>query len=85
MDGTSNNFFVLVNENLVPDLDAYNYLKKLRYRNLYIATQELTNGKILEIIRTTEYDSVRIGHKVTIDADNIKDGVYKTHIKQKTA
>jgi len=78
MDGTSNNFFVLVNENLVPDLDAYNYLKKLRYRNLNIATQKLTNGKILEIIRTTEYDSVRIGHKVTIEAGNVKDGIYKS-------
>ena len=81
MDGTSNNFFVLANENLVPDLDAYNYLKKLRYSNLNIETRKLTNGKTLEIICDYDYGPVRIGNKVTIDADNIKDGVYKSKNK----
>lgn len=77
MDGTSNDFFVLANENLVPDLDAYNYLKKLRYRNLNIATRKLTNGKTLEIMLENEYDFVKIGNQVAIEADDIKNGIYK--------
>ena len=51
MDGTNNNFFVLANENIIPDLDAYSYLRKLRYRNLNITTRKLTDGKVLEIIQ----------------------------------
>ena len=78
MDGTNNNFFVLANENIIPDLDAYSYLKKLRYRNLNIATRKLTNGKTLEIIRENEYDAPKIGNPVTIDAENVSDGIYKS-------
>jgi len=77
MDGTKNNFFVLANENIIPDLDAYTYLKNIRYRNLHIATTKLKNGKTLEIIRNTEYDITKIGNPVTIEAENVPDGTYK--------
>ena len=78
MDGTNNNFFVLANENIVPDLDAYTYLKNLRYRNLNIKTIKLTDGKTLEIIQDkNEYNNPKIGNHVTIDADEVSDGVYK--------
>ncbi len=78
MDGTNNNFFVLANENIVPDLDAYAYLKKLRYRNLNITTRKLTDGKTLEIIQDkNEYNNPKIGNPVTIDADDVSDGIYK--------
>ena len=77
MDGTANNFFVLANENLIPDLDAYSYLKQLRYRNLNIVTQKLTNGKNLEIIREWEYDPIKIGNPVTIEANEVTDGIYR--------
>lgn len=81
LDGTKNNFFVLANENLVPDLDVYKYLKELRYRNLNIVTRKLTNGKTLEIIRFGDdiiNPKIKIGSSVTIDADSISDGTYKT-------
>jgi hypothetical protein len=78
MDGTNNNFFVLANENIIPDLDAYTYLKNIRYRNLHIATRKLTNGKELEIIRATDYDAPMIGNPVTIEAENVSDGTYKS-------
>lgn len=78
MDGTKNNFFVLANENIIPDLDAYLYLKKLRYRNLNIATRKLTNGKTLEIIRENKFDTPKIGNPVTIDAENVSNGIYKS-------
>jgi len=76
MDGTKNNFFVLANENVIPDLDAYNYLRKLRYHNLNITTKRLANGRILEIIKDDPYDDYYIGKKVTIEADVITDGIY---------
>lgn len=78
-DGTKNDFFVLANENIIPDLDAYAYLRELRYHNLNITTRKLTNGKILEIIKVTEqYNRSQIGDRVTINADDVSDGIYKT-------
>jgi hypothetical protein len=78
MDGTNDNFFVLANENILPDLDAFTYLKNLRYRNLNIAPRKLTNGKTLEIKRKNEYATPQIGNPVTIDAENVLDGIYKS-------
>lgn len=79
MDGTNNNFFVLANENILPNLDAYAYLKKLRYRNLKITTRKLANGKFLEILRDNISDVPKTGNQVTIDAENVSDGVYKSY------
>lgn len=77
-DGTNNEFFVLANENVVPDLDAYSYLQKLRYRKLNIITRTLSNGKALEVLRGKFSDiDPRIGDHVSFDADNVSDGEYK--------
>jgi len=79
MDGTKDNFFVLANENIVPDLDAYTYLKKIRYRNLNITTRKLTDGKTLEVIQDKDQlNTPIIGNYVTIDAEGVSDGTYKT-------
>jgi hypothetical protein len=79
MDGTNNNFFVLANENVIPDLDAYTYLKKLRYKNLNIVTKKLKDGRILEIFKSIESDNnhARVGNRVTIELDNVCDGTYR--------
>lgn len=78
LDGTKNEFFTLANENLIPDLDAYSYLKNLRYQKLKISTRELSNGKILEIIMYDEDDGLCIGQHVTIDGEKVSDGIYKS-------
>ncbi len=79
LDGTKNDFFVMANQNIVPDLDAYTYLKMLRYHNLNITTKKLTDGKTLEIIKETDqYDKIKIGNRVTINADDVSDGIYQT-------
>ena len=75
LDGTDNRFFMLANENIVPDLDANGYLKKLRYQILRIVEKRLVDGKILEIQR--EYDLPEIGDSVTIDAEPVQDGKYQ--------
>ena len=77
LDGTDNRFFILANENIVPDLDANRYLKELRYQRLKIAEKRLVDGKILEIQREDEFDKPQIGNSVTIDAEPIQDGKYQ--------
>ncbi|SIT78365.1 hypothetical protein [Pontibacter indicus] len=78
LDGTDNQFFVLTNENVVPDLDAYRYLKELRYQKLKLIESRLADGKVLEIKRKDEHFNIpRIGDSVTIEADDVQDGKYK--------
>ena len=75
LDGTENRFFILANENLVPNLDAKEYLKNLRYQKLRIAEINLSDGRILEIQRDNEqYEKARIGNVVTVDSESIDDG-----------
>lgn len=77
LDGTDSRFFMLANENIVPDLDANRYLKELRYQKLKIAETKLVDGKILEVQREDEWQKPQIGNLVTVDADPIEDGKYQ--------
>lgn len=77
LDGTENRFFMLANENLVPDLDTNRYLKELRYQKLKISEASLTDGRVLEIQREDEYRQPIIGNPVTVEAEPIEDGKYK--------
>jgi hypothetical protein len=75
MDGTKNKYFMLANENLIPDLNVISYLRKLRYQHLNILTRELTDGRTLEIILVPNDVEVRIGNRVQIDAEDVDDGI----------
>jgi hypothetical protein len=77
LDGTDSKFFILANENLVPDLDANQYLKKLRYQKLKIVETKLVDGRILEVSREVEYHGPQIGNQVTMEANPIEDGKYQ--------
>lgn len=77
MDGTNNRFFILANENVIPDLDVNRYLEELKYRKLKIIETQLIDGKTLEIYRDGEWPEPVIGDKVTINAENIVDGNYQ--------
>lgn len=78
LDGTENRFFILANENVVPDLDANRYLKELRYQKLNIAETKLIDGKILEVQRYDEWqEQPQIGNHVTVEAGPIEDGKYQ--------
>lgn len=83
LDGTDSRFFILANENIVPDLDANRYLKELRYQKLKIAETKLVDGRILEISRENEYNIPQIGNAVTVEADPIEDGKYQIAETQK--
>lgn len=79
LDGTVNRYFVLANENVIPDLDAYKYLEKLRIRKLFIIKKELLDGRIIEIKRANYagFDSdIKIYQTVFIDGFEVEDGKY---------
>lgn len=80
LDGTENKFFILVNEKLVPNLDAVSYLRELRNKRLNIFDVPLSNGKLLEVKRKEEYaDNIpEVGNRVTIESEQIEDGKYKS-------
>ncbi|MFZ4402332.1 MAG: hypothetical protein ACOYO1_20060 [Bacteroidales bacterium] len=78
MDGLNTNFFIMANENIVPDLDVYNYLKQLRYVKLNIHTCKLADGKYLEFVHRNEIADHHIGDQVTIESQAVEDGSYKT-------
>ncbi|MCX6186806.1 MAG: hypothetical protein NTU43_07395, partial [Bacteroidetes bacterium] len=76
LDGTDNRFFILANENVIPDLNVNEYLKNLLYRKLQIRERKLIDGKILEVAGVEEWDHPHIGNNVTVDAEEIEDGKY---------
>ncbi len=75
LDGTDNRFFLLANENVVPDLNTHRYLKELRYKKLKISETKLIDGKILEV--QSEALWPLIGDIVTIEAEPVFDGRYQ--------
>lgn len=77
-DGTENNFFILANENIVPDLDANRYLKELRYQKLKIIESRLFDGRVFEVQNEEgEWRGAEVGNPVTEEADSIEDGKYQ--------
>lgn len=83
LDGTDNRFFILANENVVPDLDVNSYLQRLRYQKLNIGKAKLNDGRVLEIARDKPYRDVQPGDTVSIDAQPMEDGTYKVANKPK--
>jgi hypothetical protein len=77
LDGTENKFFILANEDVIPDLDVNNYLKNIRQIKFNFTFKELVDGKILEIENGFGYvNESSLGKKVTIDGDRVSDGKY---------
>ena len=77
LDGTSNDFFILANENIIPDLDIYKYLKALKNRKLNIVERKLGNGKTIEIKRRDSWLPPAIGDYVTIEEESVEEGLYQ--------
>ena len=77
LDGTDSRFFILANENIIPDLDVNGYLKKLRNKKLKIVEIKMIDGKILEVQKKNESEPPQIGNPVSLDAEPINDGKYQ--------
>lgn len=78
LDGTDNRYFMLANENIVPDLNANEYLKNLRFQKLHIVEMNLSDGRVIEVHRNSEhYHDINIGNLVTVDSESLDDGKYQ--------
>lgn len=75
-DGFKEANFIMVNENLIPDLNVINYLKQLYYKKNNIEIKKLRNGDSLELKRINSY-CYSIGTFVTIDDKPVKDDIYE--------
>lgn len=75
LDGTSNDFFILANHNLIPDLDIYSYLLKQRSIHLNIKRVKLSNGKFLEVFMENHPVNY-FGNHVLLDFKKVPDGIY---------
>ncbi|MFT5601861.1 MAG: hypothetical protein ACI9N1_002110 [Flavobacteriales bacterium] len=76
LDGTSNQFFILANANVIPDLDINKYLSKKSNEILNIESRTLVDGKLLEIHQGRSLHSI-IGSSVSIEMEEVADGVYE--------
>lgn len=76
-DGTDNHFFTLVNENIVPNLDPFEYIQSLRAQYLNIRFAKLENGKIMGVHRHFPNEAINLGQKVEVDMMTASDGLYR--------
>ncbi|MFN5831135.1 MAG: hypothetical protein ACK46R_10325, partial [Bacteroidota bacterium] len=84
LDGTENRFFILANENIIPDLDAKKYLRQLRNQKLCITETILADGTTIEIQREEDqYERAKVGNVVSIDTETIDDGKYQLNEREK--
>jgi len=77
LDGKKDDFFILANENNIPDLDAYSYLRKLFYTKFGIQNTSLV-GDINLQINPNHNDRIGVDSLVTIDDKDAIDGYYFT-------
>lgn len=77
MDGKKDDFFVLANENNLPDLDAYAYLRSLYYDKYGIQATPLADDRNIQI-KPNNNNSIGSGSTVTIDDLKAPDGIYIT-------
>lgn len=73
-DGIKDDNLMLINENILPGLDATEYLKKLYYQKNGIVVRELKAGNYLEI---SNYSGLIRGNSVTIEGDPVQDGIFE--------
>ncbi len=76
VDGRSDDFFILANENNIPDLDAYSYLFKALAKKANLQLSKLQDDSYLQFKPDYNHSSLTSGSKVLIDFDLAKDGEY---------
>jgi hypothetical protein len=70
LDGRKEDYLILANEILVPDLDVTGYLKRLYYQKNNIATRRLKTGELLEL----SFGDTVYGSEVKIEGQPVSDG-----------
>lgn len=76
-DGAMENYFILANEILMPDLNVDEYLKRLYIKKNNITIRDLKNGIQLEIKGYGDLPNYDKGSKVSICGEAVADGTYQ--------
>ena len=76
IDGQNKDFFIMANEQRIPDLNVLKYLRAVEQDKLDVIWKRLEDGRNLEIYRKGHY-YVTEGMPVTIDGKKATNGVYK--------
>jgi hypothetical protein len=69
-DGLTNDYFIMANEILMPDLNTNAYIRNLYYKKNKITTQKLKTGEFLELSIQDEFS---LNHHVTIEGEPVPD------------
>lgn len=78
-DGFSDKFFILANENIVPDLNIEGYLQNIFYRKYNIVKVEATDNQIYEISRNSRKALVgMVGQSVFQNMNRINDCIFQS-------
>ena len=73
-DGFSDKYFILANENIIPDLNIERYLRNIYYKNCNVKIIYTTNNQEYEILRNDEYETTGLlGQTVLRNAVQISD------------
>jgi len=76
IDGQNKDFFIMANEQRIPDLNVLKYLRTVEQDKLNVIWKRMEDGRSLEIYRKGHY-YVTEGMPVTIDGGKAENGVYK--------
>ena len=77
IDGQNKDFFIMANEQRIPDLNVLNYLRKVEQDKLDVIWKRLEDGRNLEIYRKSHRHYITEGMLVTIDGGKAENGMYK--------
>lgn len=79
-DGFTSNFFILANENIIPDLNIERYMRNVFYNKCNISTIQSTNNKMFEVVRLSIDDEVgKIGQTVLMNSKDVNDCVFQSN------
>ncbi len=76
-DAKDEQYLVLVDEQVIPHLDAKKYLEKLRYKKYNITTLELADQTNIEVARDYNDAPPCVGDKVFVAGQPLPDGQYQ--------
>jgi hypothetical protein len=77
LDASVDQFFILANQNIITDLNVFEYILEKSRLYLNIRSITLSTGEVLDAITKNEWNSYpEIGDKVSIKFERVADGEY---------
>ncbi|APS40631.1 hypothetical protein [Salegentibacter sp. T436] len=76
-DGFNNDYFILANETIIPDLNIENYLRKIEHKKFNVISGRLITGGTLEIFLENN-EEPKIGMRATLEGEEIEYDLVRT-------